>query len=95
MINLFGKTHGIIVVSVNQVIVLTLLVEPIRVASLKVCSPDTDVNFKPAGCLLKFMDCLLAVGFASVHLRLDSYMRGCRCSMIMGFTKPIEHSNPT
>lgn len=20
-------------------------------------------------------------------------MRGCRCSMIMGFTKPIEHSN--
>lgn len=22
-------------------------------------------------------------------------MRGCRCSMIMGFTKPIEHSNLT
>ena len=53
-----------------------------------------EVSFKPAGCLLKFMDGLLAVGFASVHLRLDSYMRGCRCSVIMGFTKPIEHSNP-
>ena len=70
-------------------------VEPEMVASQKVCSPDADVSFKPAGCLPKFMDFLLAVGFASVHLRLDSYMRGCRCSVIMGFTKPIEHSNPT
>lgn len=39
------------------------------------------------------MDDHPAVGFASVHLKPDSYMRGCRCSVIMGFTKPIEHSN--
>ena len=33
--------------------------------------------------------------FASVHLKPDSDMRGCRCSMIMGFTKPIDHLNLT
>lgn len=51
------------------------------------------VSFKPAGCLLKVLDDHLAVGFALVHLKLDSYMRGCRCSMIIGCTKSIEHSN--
>ena len=50
-----------------------------------------EVSFKPAGCLLKFRTTIRQCGFASVHLKLDSDMRGCRCSMIMGFTKPIEH----
>ena len=59
MINLFGKTHGIIVLGVNQVTVLSPPVEPIKVASTKVCSPDADVSFKPAGCLLESMGCLL------------------------------------
>lgn len=55
-----------------------------------------EVSFKPAGCLLKLMDGpSSSVAAASVHLKPDSYMRGCRCSMIMGFTKPIEHSNLT
>ncbi len=54
-----------------------------------------EVSFKPAGCLLKFRTTILQCGFASVLLEPDSYMRGCRCSMIMGFTKPIEHFNLT
>ena len=29
-------------------------VEPVMVTSYKVCSPDMEVSFKPAGCLLKF-----------------------------------------
>ena len=54
-----------------------------------------EVSFKPTGCLLKFWTTIRQCGFASVHLKPDSYMRGCRCSMIMGFAKPIEHCNLT
>lgn len=57
---------------VNQVLVLFVLVEPAMVTSWIVCSPDMVVNFKPTGCLLRFMDCLFTVGSASVHPQLNS-----------------------
>lgn len=54
-----------------------------------------EVSFKPAGCLLKYRTTIQQCGFALLHLKLDSYMGGCRRFMSMGFIKPIEHSNLT
>ena len=52
--------------------VLSPPVEPLWLLHRKVCSPDMDVNFKPAGCLLEFMGDHFAVGFASAHLPPNS-----------------------
>ena len=42
-----------------------------------VCSPDMEVSFKPLAVCLSDWTTILQCGFASVHLKLDSYMRGC------------------
>jgi len=65
------------------------------VASKKVCSPEQEVSFKPTGCLLEFMNYLLVVRFASIHLQPDSNSEGVDAPGFMGITKPIDNKYTT
>jgi hypothetical protein len=60
-----------------------------KAASNKVCSPEPEVSFKPTA-VCRIAEPFPAVRVATFCFWLDSDMRGCRCSGVMGIAKPID-----